>query len=213
MTHPYFEKLSTDPLLVKIFGNVQPYELKLNTNVPLALYTSIINQQLSTKVANVIYGRFLGLFGGVEPTPQQIIDIPIEQLQSVGLSKSKAGYIKNVAQFDIDNGLGTEKLNQMTEEEIYKYVGSIKGIGQWTVHILLMFSLQREDVFIADDLGIQNAMAALFNLDKTNRKKLREDIIKLSEQWRPYRTFLCVHLWRWINLQQTIKSEKSKQSV
>jgi DNA-3-methyladenine glycosylase II len=200
--HPYFKKLSTDPQLLRLFETAEPYELKLNTNVSLALYTSIINQQLSTKVANVIYNRFIGLFGGIEPAPQQVIDIPIEQLQSVGLSKSKAGYIKNVAQFDIDNGLDTAKLNQMTEEEIYKYVGAIKGIGQWTVHILLMFSLQREDVFIADDLGVQNAMAALFNLDKTDRKKLRKDIIELSEQWRPYRTFLCVHLWQWINLQQ-----------
>lgn len=127
-------------------------------------------------------------------------------MRSIGLSASKAGYIKNVAQFDLDHGLGVEKLNAMTEDEIYKYVGAIKGIGVWTIHILLMFSLQHEDIFAADDLGIQNAMAMLFNLDKTNRKKLRQDIIALAEQWRPYRTYLCVHLWQWINSQQKTKS-------
>lgn len=206
ITPPYFERLSADPHLAKIFENVVPYELKLNSNIPLALYTSIINQQLSTKVADVIYNRFLGLYNGVAPTPQQITDTPLEQLQSIGLSRQKANYIKNVAQFDIDNGLSAEKLNSMTEEEVYKYVGAIKGIGQWTVHILLMFSLQREDVFAADDLGIQNAMAALFDLDKTNRKKLREDIIALAKQWSPYRTYLCVHLWRWINQQAATKA-------
>jgi len=69
-----------------------------------------------------------------------------------------------------------------------------------------MFSLGREDIFIPDDLGIQNAMAMLFGLDKTDRKKLRADIITLSEQWSPYRTYLCVHLWQWINQQQSTKT-------
>ncbi len=206
MSHPYFEQLSTDPQLMPMFANLTPYELKLRDNIPLALYTSIINQQLSTKVADVIYKRFLNLYDGAEPTPQQVIDTPTEQLRSIGLSASKAGYIKNVAQFDIDQGLSAAKLNGMTEEEIYKYVGAIKGIGQWTIHILLMFSLGREDVFVADDLGIQNAMAMLFGLDKTDRKKLRADIIALAEQWRPYRTYLCVHLWQWVNSLQKTKA-------
>lgn len=207
MSHPYFEQFSKDLRLKPMLADLVPYELKLRENIPLALYTSIINQQLSTKVADVIYKRFLNLYNGSEPTPQQVVDTTIEQLRSIGLSNQKAGYIKNVAQFDIEHGLSIAKLNSMTEDEIYKYVGAIKGIGIWTIHILLMFSLGREDVFAADDLGIQNAMAMLFGPEKTDRKKLKADIIALAEQWRPYRTYLCVHLWQWINNQQKIKVE------
>lgn len=199
MDHPYYLKLSADPQLERMFAGIGPYELKGKTDIPLALYTSIFNQQLSTKVGDIITQRFMDLYGGVAPTSQQVVDTPVEQLRAIGLSQQKANYVKNVAQFDLEHGLGAEKLALMTDDEVHKYVGSIKGIGFWTVQILLMFSLQREDVFAADDLGIQNAMAALFDLDKTDRKKLKKDIIALSEQWRPYRTFLCVHLWRWIN--------------
>ena len=201
----YYNRLSGDPLLALLFEGASPYELKVKPNIPLALYMSIISQQLSTKVADVIFARFLTIYGGTEPTPQQVVATDLAQLRAIGLSQSKAGYIKNVAQFDIDFGLGVEKLMGMTDEEIYPYVGAIKGIGRWTVHMLLMFSLGREDIFAADDLGIQNGMALLFGLDKTDRKKLRNDIIVLSEQWSPYRTYLCVHLWQWINRQQATK--------
>jgi DNA-3-methyladenine glycosylase II len=199
----YYTRLSGDPLLTKLFENSAPYELKEKSNIPLALYTSIMNQQLSTKVADVIYKRFINIYGGIEPTPQQVVDTPLEQFRAIGLSMAKAGYIKNVAQFAIDQGLDLEQLKAMSDDDIYKYVGAIKGVGKWTIHILLMFSLGREDIFIPDDLGIQNAMAMLFGLDKTDRKKLRADIITLSEQWSPYRTYLCVHLWQWINQQGT----------
>ena len=201
----YYSRLSGDPLLSILFEGASPYELRVKANIPLALYMSIISQQLSTKVADVIYARFLNIYGGAEPTPHQVVATDVAQLRAIGLSQSKAGYIKNVAQFDIDYGLGIEKLMGMTDEEIYPYVGAIKGIGRWTVHMLLMFSLGREDIFAADDLGVQNGMALLFGLDKTDRKKLRNDIIVLSEQWSPYRTYLCVHLWQWINRQQATK--------
>ncbi|HEY8929075.1 MAG TPA: hypothetical protein VIM55_07780 [Mucilaginibacter sp.] len=201
MIHPYYSRLSGDPLLARIFEDAQPYELKQRVNIPLALYTSIINQQLSTKVADVIYKRFLNLFDGAEPTPQQVVDIPSEQLRAIGLSNAKVNYVKNIARFAIDNGLDLDKLTAMSDDEIYNYAGAIKGVGKWTIHILLMFSLGREDIFIPDDLGIQNAMALIFGLDKTDRKKLRAEIITLSEQFSPYRTYLCVHLWQWLNKQ------------
>jgi len=202
----YYTRLSGDPLLARLFENSAPYELKEKANIPLALYTSIMNQQLSTKVADVIYKRFINIYGGLEPTPQQVVDTPVEQFRAIGLSAAKAGYIKNVAQFAMEQGLDLEQLKAMSDDDIYKYVGAIKGVGKWTIHILLMFSLGREDIFIPDDLGIQNAMAMLFGLDKTDRKKLRADIITLSEQWSPYRTYLCVHLWQWINQQQSTKT-------
>lgn len=196
-SHPYFATLSNDPDLKKIFEGAVPHELKAKENIPLYLYNSIISQQLSTRVADVIYGRFLGLYEGLAPSSSQVLATSIEQLQSIGLSKPKAGYIQNIARFDLEYGLGIEKLSAMTDEEVGQHVGAIKGVGLWTVQILLMSALAREDVFVADDLIIQNTMATLFDLDKTDRKKLKATINELAERWKPYRTYVCVHLWRW----------------
>jgi len=197
MKHPYILHLSKDPVLKEIVEGAKVRELKENTNLALFLYTSIINQQLSAKVGDVFFKRFMAIYEGNEPTSKQIIETSIETLQAIGLSKSKAGYIKNVAQFDIDQGLGFDKLIAMTDQEVSDFVTAIKGIGQWSAQNLLMFGLAREDVFSADDLIIQNAMALLFGLDKTEKKKFRADINQLSLQWSPYRTYACLHLWEW----------------
>ncbi len=200
--HPYFNSLSKHPDLQPLFEGAEEQVLKAKTNIPLYLYNAIISQQLSTRVADVIYERFLGLYGGITPSSDEVVATSIEQLQSIGLSRPKAGYIQNIARFDLEQGLDVMQLERMTNEEVGDYVGSIKGVGQWTVQILLMFALAREDVFVADDLIIQNTMADLFALDKLDRKKLRKDIIELAEQWKPYRSFVCVHLWHWNNNQK-----------
>ncbi|MBA9073978.1 DNA-3-methyladenine glycosylase II [Flavobacterium gossypii] len=185
MQHPYLLHLSSDPVFNEVLQDAVPRELKKNTNLTLFLYTSIINQQLSAKVGDVIFNRFLALYDGNEPTSQQVLDTPFETLKAIGLSKSKTDYIKNVAQFDVDHGLQYEKLHEMTDDEVSRLVTSIKGIGIWSAQNLLMFGLGREDVFSADDLIIQNTMAALFGLDKSDKKKFKEDMHKLSAQWSP----------------------------
>lgn len=200
--HPYFEALANHPDLKPVFEDTVRHELKARENIPLYLYNSIISQQLSTRVADVIYERFLGLYGGAAPSSEAILATPLEKLQSIGLSRPKAGYIQNIARFDLEQGLDIEKLNLMTNEEVGQYIGSIKGVGQWTVQVLLMFALAREDVFVADDLIIQNTMADLFGLDRNDRKKLRKQIIELAERWTPYRSYVCVHLWYWNNNQK-----------
>lgn len=171
--------------------------LKFHKNISLQLVASIISQQLSTKVADVIYNRFLLLYNGKEPKPQQILDTSIEQLRSVGLSNAKANYVKNVAQFCIDNNITDKKLQSLSNDEIISLLTQIKGVGKWTVEMLLMFSLGREDVFAVDDLGIQQAMIKLYKLDKLNKKQLKEKMIKVSAKWIPYRTYACLHLWAW----------------
>jgi DNA-3-methyladenine glycosylase II len=85
----------------------------------------------------------------------------------------------------------------MSDTEIIDYLTQIKGVGRWTTEMLLMFSLKREDVFACDDLGIQMAMAGLYDLDMNNRKKLKADMISIAEQWSPYRTYACMYLWKW----------------
>jgi len=88
------------------------------------------------------------------------------------------------------------KLNKMNNEEVITYLTPIKGVGRWTVEMLLMFALGREDVFAADDLGIQNAMIGLYNLDRADKKKFRQQLLRISEKWSPYRTYACLHLWQ-----------------
>jgi DNA-3-methyladenine glycosylase II len=106
-------------------------------------------------------------------------------------------YVKNVAQFEIESGLDHRKLHKMTNEKVIEYLIVIKGVGRWTIEMLLMFALGREDVFAVDDLGIQNAMIKLYKLDNSDKKKLKEELLRISQKWSPYRTYACLHLWRW----------------
>ena len=193
----YKEHLSKDKKLKKLVEAGEAHELKKRKNICTYLCASIMSQQLSTKVAKVIHNRFIDLYGGKEPTPQQIIDTPHEKLRSIGLSNAKANYVKNVAQFELEFGMDHKKLNKMENEDIIIYLTQIKGVGRWTVEMLLMFALGREDVFAIDDWGVQNAMIHLYKLDRTDKKKFREDLLRISKKWSPYRTYACVHLWRW----------------
>ena len=193
----YIAHLSRDKKLKKIIDPASPHKLKKRKNLCTYLCASIMSQQLSTKVADVIHKRFLALYGNTEPTPQQILDTPFEVLRGIGLSNAKVNYVKNVAQFELDHGMDAKKLNSMSNEEVIDYLVQIKGVGRWTAEMLLMFALGREDVFAVDDLGIQNAMSKLYGLDASDRKALKEKMTSLSTKWAPYRTYACLHLWKW----------------
>lgn len=197
MEHPYVAFLSKDKRFKKIIAGHGEIKLRKRKNIPLRLCASIMSQQLSTKVAAVIYKRFLDLYDGAEPTPQQIFDTPYETLRGIGLSNAKVNYVKNVAQFAMHNDVSEKKLSKMTDEEIIEYLVPIKGVGRWTVEMLLIFTLAREDVFAPDDLGIQNFMIAHFRLDSENKKKFREDMLRISKRWSPYRSYACLHMWGW----------------
>ena len=197
MAHPYIAHLSKDKKFKKIIDEQGEKTLKKRRNVPLRLCASIMSQQLSTKVAAVIFRRFLELYGKKEPTPQQIFDTPHETLRAIGLSNAKAAYVKNVARFAIDHGMDLKTLSKMSNEEVIEYLVPIKGVGRWTVEMLLMFTLGRDDVFAPDDLGIQNGIAEIYKIDKTDKKKLRSEMLRISEKWAPYRTYACLHLWNW----------------
>ena len=193
----YIAHLSKDSKLRKILTDLDAVELTQRKNIPLRLCASIMSQQLSTKVAKVIFHRFLELYGGKEPTPQQIAATPFDTLRGIGLSNSKTQYVLNVAQFAIDNKLDDKKLRKMSNEEIIALLTQIKGVGQWTVEMLLMFTLGREDVFAVDDFGIQTAMKKLYKLDNSNKKEFKENLKQIAAKWAPYRTYACLHLWQW----------------
>ncbi|TXJ25013.1 MAG: DNA-3-methyladenine glycosylase 2 family protein [Chitinophagaceae bacterium] len=193
----YVEHLSRDKKFKKLLDNAEFHQLKKRKNIPIYLCASIMSQQLSTKVADVIYQRFLNLYERKEPTPQQILDTPSETLRAIGLSNAKVSYVKNVAAFGIEPGMDYKKLQKMDDEEVIAYLTQIKGVGRWTVEMLLMFALGREDIFAIDDLGIQNAMIRLYKLDRTDKKKFKADLLRISGKWSPYRTYACKHLWGW----------------
>ena len=174
-----------------------PFQLERKKNICLYLCYSIMSQQLSTKVANVLRQRFLELYGGKTPTPQQIVDTPFEKLRGIGLSNAKVSYIQNVARFEMEQGMGHRRLTKMSNEEIIAYLTHIKGVGRWTTEMLLMFALCREDVFAMDDLGLQQAIIGLYGLRNRKKKTLQAAISRITFQWAPYRTYACLYLWRW----------------
>jgi DNA-3-methyladenine glycosylase II len=194
---PHVKHLSKDKLLKKAILKSGRIELKKRKNIFIYLIRSITSQQLSTKVAEVIYNRFLDLFGGIEPTPEQVLELKHEQLRAIGLSNSKVTYVQNVARFALEKSLDAKHLHKMENDELIEYLTEIKGVGRWTAEMIMMFALGREDVFAVDDLGIQMAMKNLFELKISDTKRLKKKMIAISESWSPYRTYACMYLWRW----------------
>lgn len=192
----YHLHLKKDKKLKSLVTAHGKYNLKKRKNIPMMLCASIMSQQLSTKVAKVIHQRFLDLYGGTHPEPQQIIDTDSKKLRAIGLSNSKVSYVKNVAQFTIDHGMDYKTMNKKTNEEVIEYLTQIKGVGRWTAEMLLMFTMAREDVFAVDDYGIQVAMKKIYRLDDKDKKKFRQRMLAISQKWSPYRTYACLHLWR-----------------
>lgn len=192
----YLLHLKKDKKLEKVIKEPLPL-LQMRQNIPLRLMASIMSQQLNTKVAKIIYKRFLELYEGNEPQPKQVLDTPFETLRAIGLSNAKVDYVKNVAAFCIENEVTDIKLMSLNNTEIIELLTQIKGVGKWTVEMLLMFTLGREDVFAVDDLGIQQAMIKAYNLPADDKKLLKEKMLKISLKWKPYRTYACMHLWSW----------------
>ena len=192
----YISYLSRDKQLKTLIKSHGPLKLRKRNNVPLRICASIMSQQLSTRVSEVIYERFLNLFGGKEPLPEQILRVDPETLRSIGLSNNKATYVHNVARFAIEHGMDNRKVSKMDNEDLIEYLTQIKGVGRWTAEMILMFTLGREDVFSVDDLGIQKAMTELYGIRHTDIKKIKKSMIRISDQWAPYRTYACMHLWQ-----------------
>ena len=190
--------LSKDRRLKQLIDrHTEPLSLTRQKDIVFYLCASIMSQQLSTKVAHTIRQRFLDLFGGRAPAPEEILAVSPAALRSIGLSNAKVSYVLNVARFAMEQGLDHRKLNKMDNEEVITWLTQIKGVGRWTAEMLLMFGLAREDVFAIDDWGIQNAMIHVYKLDREDKKAFREKLLKISAKWSPYRTYACLYLWRW----------------
>jgi len=195
MTASAIRYLSKDPLLSKVIDSVSHEFAKPSGTVYEGLLSSICSQQLSVKAAETIHGRFLNLFGG-SPQPQALLATPVDELRAVGLSYRKASYVHNVAQFFTEKKLQDANWDAYKDEDIIEILTEIKGVGRWTVQMILMFELGRPDVMPLDDLGIQKAMIELYEL-KTVKKELRHMMEQIAAEWSPYRSTACKLLWRY----------------
>lgn len=193
----HISHLSKDKKLKKLIDAQTPFTLEKRNKIYLRLCSSILSQQLSTTVAKVLYTRFLSIYGDKEPTAKQILETPAETFRSIGFSNAKASYVHNVCRFFIENKITDAQLHQMKNEEVIELLTQIKGVGKWTVEMILMFTLGREDVFALDDLGLKQGVIKLYNLKETDKKILLKKIEKISLKWSPYRTYASRYLWNW----------------
>lgn len=193
----HIKHLAKDKKFKKIIELQEPFVLAKRKNVYLHLCNSIMSQQLSTKVADVFQKRFINLYKSKTPTATEIAATPFETLRGIGLSNAKANYVLNVCNFFIDEKITDAKLYKMSNEELIKYLTQIKGVGQWTVEMILMFTLGREDVFAVDDLGIQQSICKLYKIDASDKKVMKQQMLDISKKWSPYRTYACRYLWGW----------------
>jgi len=193
----HISHLSKDKRLKKLIDSQPAFILEKRNKVYLRLCSSILSQQLSTTVAKVLYNRFLNLYNGKEPTAKQILEMPVENFRGIGFSNAKASYVHNVCLFFIENKITDAQLHKMENEELIDLLTKIKGVGKWTVEMILMFTLGREDVFALDDLGLRQGVIKLYNLKETDKKLLQKKIEKISSKWSPYRTYASRYLWNW----------------
>lgn len=192
--------LSKDPILQPLIDHVVLKERTAQKTVYEALIRSIVFQQLSGKAASSIHGRFLALFEDGFPHPSNIQSLSLEELRSAGLSRQKSGYVKNVADFFIENNLLEKDWSSETDESIINQLTQIKGVGQWTVEMILMFTLKRMDVLPLDDLVVKNSMIAMYKVEEKGRA-LKKRLLAIAEPWRPYRTVASLYLWQWQDTQ------------
>jgi DNA-3-methyladenine glycosylase II len=191
---------ANDPVLRPIIHRVGPARFRPHKDYYWELVDSIISQQLSVKAARSIERRFQELFGTEIPSPQQILQKDVEELRSVGLSRPKANYIRDLAGHIADGKISFDRFDSLSNDEIMSELIDVKGIGEWTVHMFLMFCMGRLDVLPVGDLGIRNSMRSLYGFENTPTP---DEIRKIAKEyhWSPYESIASWYIWQ--NLDST----------
>lgn len=187
--------IKTDKKLAPIIKASGPCRIKPHTDHYGELVGSIVGQQLSTAAAATIWKRVLELFGGKMPTPQELIKIDDQKLRDVGLSWAKVRYVKDLAQHILDGRLDLRHIATMPNEQVIEQLTAVKGIGEWSAHMFLMFGLGRLDILPVGDLGVRKAAMRLYDLKVM---PLPEQLITLSNEnkWHPYESIASWYLWQ-----------------
>ena len=157
-----------------------------------ALLRAIVGQQLSTKAARTIYLRVLDLFDGKTPAPEQLLDATVEDLRGAGLSGRKVEYIRDLASHVLSGELELDRLDQLSDEEAIEEIVAVRGLGQWTAEMFLLFHLERPDVLSGGDLGIRKAIQIEYGLEEMPSPTR---VIEIGEPWRPHRSLASLYLW------------------
>lgn len=190
--------LSKDPLLKPLLERITiEARPDFGGDVYFGLVRSIIYQQLSGKAAGTIMGRFLQLFPDEYPAPEQLLALTDEALRGVGLSRGKMAYVRNLATFFQEENLFSTSWSSMSDEEIIKKLTTVKGIGKWTVEMVLMFLLHRNDVLPLDDLVVRNRLVDLLQVDHLKGRAQKKAITEAAEKWRPYRSWASRLMYAW----------------
>jgi DNA-3-methyladenine glycosylase II len=194
---------AADPVLGALIERLADVELPDRSDRPrpgehyASLVRTIVGQQLSTRAARAIWQRLIDHFDGRAPTPEQVLAADPEELRAAaGLSRAKTSYLRSLAEHVLDGSLELERLEQLDDEEVIAELIAVKGIGEWSAHMFLMFQLGRPDVLAPGDLGIRRGVQITYGLDALPTPK---EVIALGESWRPYRTAACMYLWRSID--------------
>ena len=198
--------MRADPRLATVIKQVGPCGLQDIAQVPpfMALAEAIASQQLSTKAADTIFGRFCGLFGPERvPEPARLLQFDDDTIRGVGFSRSKVLFLRDLATRVVDRRLELDTLHEREDLHVMEQLTAVKGIGPWTAEIFLMFRLRRPDVFPADDLGLVKAAQRLYGMRQRPSKKR---LLRMAETWRPYRSVAAWYLWRSLSLPENGKA-------
>ena len=184
-----------DPRLAPIIAQCGPCTIEPHNNYYRELVDAIISQQLSIKASAIIIKRFVALFGDEFPSPEKILERDIDELRAVGMSRSKANYVLDLATHILDGKLQPEKLPSLSNEEVIRELTAVKGIGEWTAHMFLIFSLGRLDVLATGDFGVRMAMKRLYELKDLPKP---DEMCTIAEKfsWHPYESVACWYLWK-----------------
>jgi DNA-3-methyladenine glycosylase II len=192
----------TDPTLARLIGVVGPFRMEVRTmqNPFEALARNIVYQQLNGTAAATIHSRVVALFGGRRLRPKDILEAEEQALRSAGLSRNKLGALKDLAAKTLDGTVPTMTgLKRMSDEEIIERLIQVRGIGRWTVEMLLMFRLGRPDVLPVGDYGVRKGFSLAY---RTQRMPTPKELACYGERWRPYRTVASWYMWRAVEVPQ-----------
>ncbi len=182
-----------DPLLCEATAHLEPFPGFRPRQVDQALYRAILGQQLSVKAASSIWRKVEAHFNG-EPDAHQLLASSLDELRTLGVSRRKGEYLQAVASAAVKGQLDQEEIESLDDTSVVERLTAIKGVGEWTVEMILMFGLHRPDVFSAGDLGIQQGMVALYGWELKGRQ-LKARMKEQALLWSPYRSFACRLLW------------------
>ncbi len=188
--------LSKDKKFKELINELEILTLPKSDTVFHELVKSIAYQQISWKAADSIFNKFISFVGTEDYLPEDLLHFTHDEFRSCGFSNAKSQYIRNIADYFVENKVEESIWDNMTDQEIIKMLTEIKGVGEWTVQMILLFQLERPDVFPSKDLGIQLAMKHIYGLE-SEKSALIKDMVKIAEKWRPYRSIASRYLWAW----------------